>query len=154
MTIEVNCVDDFTLSLLTPSVYQLAFNKLPHIAFMCQHINLPEVSFGTAMAPYRTHDLKLPGEKLQYGPLSAEILIDKNMVTYTEIYNWMKDISVFDTPSKDWTSFASLIIGGKTFMFHDVYPTQVGSINFFSTVNDSPAVTFNVVFEYTYFDIN
>jgi hypothetical protein len=34
-------------------------------------------------------DLPVPGEKLQFGPLSIRFLLQEDMANYTELYNWL-----------------------------------------------------------------
>lgn len=149
--LNIDCAG-FDLSLFNPTQFQLSFSKLPNLSFLCQTINMPEVSFGTATAPTPFHDLHLPGEKLEYGIFSAEIILDKNLVTYKEIYKWMKDISVLDG-STDWASNCLIMLGTVSFKVKDVYPISISSMQLSKTIEGSPPLVFSASFNFTTFDL-
>lgn len=151
MSLTIRC-DGFDFSPFNPTQFRLSFSKIPHIPFFCQTVNMPDITMGTAVAASRWHDINMPGEKLTFGELSAEVLLDTDMVSYAEMYNWMKNISVINT-SSDYTSTCSVHTGSKIFQFNDVYPIVLGSLRLSKTTTDSPALVFSTVFRFTTFDI-
>lgn len=149
----VNC-EGFDFSPFNPTQFRLSFTKIPRVPFFCHNVNIPEISFGTAIASSRWHDVPLPGEKLNFGEFSADILLDKDMRTYHELYRWMRNISVLDDGSTDWTSHCSVHTSSSIFHFKGVYPIVIGSLAFSKTTTDSPGLTFSTVFRFTTFDLN
>lgn len=147
----ISC-DGFDFSLFNPTQFRLSFSKLPRVPFFCQSVNIPEVSIGTATAASRWHDVNLPGEKLNFGQFSAQVLLDSNMTTYSEIYTWMRNISVLGGATDD-TSYCEVHAGGTAFHFNNVYPVEIGNLGLSKTLVDSPGLSFPVVFNFTTFDL-
>ena len=147
----INC-DGITLSLLAPGAYELVFGRIPTCNFMCQSVLTPTVSFGRAKAAFSKHDVFLTGEKLNFGDLTASILVDSNLQQYTEMYKWMHDLSVLNNPI-DAASTCTLIAGDKTFSFEGVFPVEMTGIPFTSILTDVPPITFQVTFSHIKFDL-
>lgn len=150
--LTVSC-DGFDFSLFNPTQFRLMFGKLPHIPFFCQTVNIPSVTLGTAVAATPFHDLNLPGEKLTFSQFSADVLLDANMETYSEMLNWMKNLSMITSVSSDPTSFCQVMTGSKIFHFNDVYPIEVGPLRLSKVTPDSPSLIYTVIFNFTTFDL-
>ena len=144
LTLNRNGLD---LSLLEPGKYQLLFPHIPQTAFYCQSVNIPGISFGTAIAAFDALDVKLPGEKLVFESLRASILVDKNLSQWYEMYNWLLNISVLGGAT-DTTSQAMIMIGSLLYTFEGIYPTSLTGFELVSNLTDVPPVTFNVTFEF------
>lgn len=149
--LKISC-DGFDFSPFNPTQFRLSFGRIPHVPFFCQTVNVPEVTLGVAQAASRWHDVNLPGEKLTFGEFSADVLLDKDMVTYNEMLSWMRQISVIDGTT-DWVSTCAVHASGSIIQFKDVFPTVVGGLRLSKTTTDSPALTFTVVFRFTEFDL-
>ena len=52
-------------------------------------VNIPGISLGTAIMSTPYKDIPLPGEKLEYGNLSIEFLVDEYLENYISLHNWM-----------------------------------------------------------------
>jgi len=152
MTMSMGC-DGMDLSLLNPTQFKLVFDKIPNTEFFCQSITLPELSLRPVVQNTPFLDLNWQGEKVNHQPLFAEIVVDKGMKSYSELYTWLKNMSVLNNAS-DGFSDCQLIVGSHTFHFVDVWPMTIGSINFSLAMTDIPAVTFAVTFEYDYFSMS
>jgi hypothetical protein len=152
MTPDINC-DGFDFSLFQQTQYQLIFDRLPHIPFFCHSLVLPEVSMNAARVASPWHDINLSGEKMSFTDLQAEILIDKNLITYTEVFNWLRKLSTLDDIKSDDTSNCTVIVGPLAFVMTGVFPISVSPIQLRSNPTDSDPVTFNVTFNVVSFDI-
>lgn len=149
MTLE-SCGFDY--SLFNPTQFKLVFNKIPNIEFFCQSINLPALSMNPVKQVTPFLDVNHPGEKIFHETLNVEILLDKAMKTYSEIYKWMWNNSVMggaQSPFSDCT----LIMGDAIFNFKDVLPIAIAPVNLSIAMSDIPPIVFGVTFEYDYFDM-
>lgn len=151
MSLEIGC-DGIDLSLLNPTQFKLSFSKIPTVEFFCQSVTLPELNLGPVTQNTPLLDVFHPGEKIVHQQFFAQIVLDKKMLTYKEIYNWMKGLSVLNGVSEGFSD-CRLIIGTTSFAFHDVWPTNLGAVNLSIATPTIPTVTFNVSFEYDYFSI-
>jgi hypothetical protein len=149
MTIAIGC-DGIDLSLLNPTQFKLIFDKIPTVEFFCQSVTLPELSLAPVVQSTPFLDLNWQGEKVRHQPLFAQILLDKEMRTYEEIYKWIKGMSVLEQ-AKEGFSDCTLIIGTKSFHFQDVWPMNLAAVNLSIAANDIQTVTFGVTFEYDQF---
>ena len=149
MTMSMGC-DGLDLSLLNPTQFKLSFSKIPNVEFFCQAITLPELNLGAVMQNTPMLDVFHHGEKVTHQPLFAEVLLDKQMKTYNEIYKWMKELSVM-YGATEASSDCIVTIGQSAFHFHDVFPINLASVNMNIAVPDIQAVTFGVTFEYDHF---
>jgi len=151
MSIAIGC-DGLDLSILNPTQFRLSFDKIPTVEFFCQAISLPEINLAPVTQLTPLLDVFHPGEKITHSPLFATILMDKGMLTYKEIYNWMKLLAVKDGATESFSD-CRLIIGANTFVFHDVWPISLAAVNMNIATPNIPTVTFNVSFEYDYYTI-
>lgn len=151
MPLTTGC-DGMDMSLLNPTQFKLMFDKIPNTEFFCQAITLPELSLSPVVQSTPFLDLNWQGEKVNHQPLTAEILLDKEMRSYSELYNWIKGMSVLKRAVEGFSD-CSLVMGTKTFRFIDVWPMTISAINLSIAVPDVQTVTFNVTFEYDYFEI-
>lgn len=151
MTMTIGC-DGYDLSILNPTQFKLIFNKIPTVEFFCQAVNLPSLVMTPVKQDTPFLDLHHPGEKFYHQPLRARILLDKKMDTYFEIYKWMKNLSTLNRAVEGFSD-CQLIIGDRTFNFYDVFPIELDQVEFDIAATDIQTVTFNVTFEFDYFDL-
>ena len=92
--------------------FKLVFPKLPLTTMFLQTLNVASISVGVAPQETRYVNLQNVGEKLSYQPFSATFLVDKNMLCYNEIYEWMKRMTVSGS-SVGETDNPYLMIGSR-----------------------------------------
>ena len=76
-----------------PTKFKFNIIKLPKVEYFCTQVNLPGISLAdnyTQPTPFR--NIPLPGEKLQYEPLSMTFLVDENLENYQEIHGWLRGL--------------------------------------------------------------
>ena len=76
-----------------PTKFKFSIIKLPKVEYFCTQVNLPGISLAdnyTQPTPFR--NIPLPGEKLQYEPLSMTFLVDENLENYQEIHGWLRGL--------------------------------------------------------------
>lgn len=82
-----------TLDYLRPAFFRLELSNLPRTTFTCQMANIPEIKIGYATQQTPSLDIPIIGDKLEFGELQVEFIINEDMSNYIEIYNWIVSIA-------------------------------------------------------------
>jgi len=77
------------LDYASPTQFRFGIHQLPKVEFFATAVNLPGISLGTATMATPYKDIPLPGEKLEYGNLTIEFLVDEYLENYISLHNWM-----------------------------------------------------------------
>ena len=77
------------LDYASPTQFRFGIHQLPKVEFFATAVTLPGISLGTAILATPYKDIPLPGEKLEYGNLSIEFLVDEYLENYISLHNWM-----------------------------------------------------------------
>ena len=98
------------LSYLAPTQFELLVKKLPNTKYFATGVNIPSVNIGESLQPTRLGaNIKLPGDKINYGELTITFIVDENMENWTEMFNWMEGI----TASTDTEKYRLLVGANK-----------------------------------------
>ena len=100
-----------TLDYLRPSFFRLEFTNLPRTTYTCQVANIPELNIGAATQQTPTRDIPLIGDKLEYGDLNIEFILNEDMSNYIEIYNWILNIAGTDLVNMTTDDFRKALVG-------------------------------------------
>jgi len=142
--------------------YKFVLHRTPHLVYFCQSVNLPGISLGETVlpSPFAT-SIRRPGTSIKMDDLTLDFLVNENMSNWTEIRNWMtillneRNYGQQALNEREKFSDATLILmnsASKAFIevsFRDVFPIQLGSIQFDSKVTDILPATSRVTFAYT-----
>jgi hypothetical protein len=71
----------------------LTFARIPNTQFFCQEVNIPGVSLGEVDRVTPFLDMFSPGTKLKYDPLDVEFIVDAQLQSWKDIYNWFTSIA-------------------------------------------------------------
>lgn len=170
---KFQCPFPSNLNPLSPGGFQLIIEKLPGVSFFSQSVTLPSVNLFDSNQSTPFVDVPIPGEKLQYEPLTVTFLIDESMINYKEVYNWLLGLAYPDN-NEQYQNFintqgnlselqklysdAKLIILGnnlnpiQTISFIDTYPVNLGSLSFTTTDSDINYLTATLTLNYTRFE--
>ena len=106
-----------------PTQFKFTITKLPKVEFFCTAVNLPGISLeGTMAQPTPLKDIPVPGDKLSYGALNMDFMVDENLENYREIHGWLTGLGF----PKDHKDFRDLVGAGK-----DRFPTSTGDTKAF-----------------------
>lgn len=168
---------------LSPIGFKLLIQKSPKISFLCQEVEIPQLSLGRVDIPYRGFvGLPIDGN-MKYGDFSLEFLIDEDLQNYLELHDWMRGLGVpakasdrskyltstqqivgsgirgVDTGKIEEFSDATLIVQNNNLntnfeiVFYDMFPTTLAALPFSVMGNDNDYMTARATFAYTYFDV-
>ena len=77
---------------LQPTSFKLVIDRrnYPNLEFFCQSITHPGMIINPVeLGIPRLAGLPIPGESLTFNELSTNILLDENLNSYSEMYNWI-----------------------------------------------------------------
>jgi hypothetical protein len=159
---------------MSPIGFSFAIARFPKVSFFSNTASIPEISLGGAVQSNYLKQLTHPGDRLEYGELPIQFLVDEDMLNYTLIHNWMTGLGFPESMQqfRDWTtdesgqrdgnlqySDATLKILNSNYntiaqiKFWDLYPTSLSTLEFTATDTDINYLTANVTFSYLYYQI-
>lgn len=142
--------------------------RFKNLEFFAQSVQHPDLSVAPSVAPFRGVNAQIPGDKLEYGTLTIEAIMDENMNVYKEMHEWLKstveqkykpanvarvgdeDITTYDISLMVLSSHNNTI---DTIRYKSTFPINIGTVNFQSTVDGVKYITFPITFAYTTFTI-
>jgi len=153
---------------LQPTGYKVVINrkKFANLEFFAQSISHPDVSMTPAPTPFRRVDTFQPGDKLVFSELTIQAILDEGMYVYQEVFKWMEELvetsqirgnrvrpDPGDSPFFDITvsvlNSSNNVV--RNIVYRDAFPTNIGTIEFTSTVGDVQGIIMPIVFRYTQF---
>jgi len=156
-------------SLLQPTKYLFTFPDMPFLKYFLQNINLPDVGTNAVTVPNLFANTYRHGDKLVYSPLRTTAIIDEDLRTWEETYDWLVALT---SPEK-WSQYAKYYNENGTlyhdglltiltnanqpnirFKFMDCHPVSITGINFSTADSADTIITCDVEFRYDIFQID
>ena len=159
---------------MSPIGFEFSIARFPKVSFFSNTASIPEISLGGAEQSNYLKQLMHPGDRVEYGELPIQFLVDEDMLNYTLIHNWMTGLGFPQSMQQfvEWTtdeqgqrdfklqySDATLKILNSNYntisqiKFWDLYPTSLSTLEFTATDTDINYLTANVTFNYLYYQI-
>ena len=159
---------------MSPIGFSFSIARFPKVSFFSNTASIPEISLGGASQSNYLKELMHPGDRVEYGELPIQFLVDEDMLNYTLIHNWMVGLGFPESMSqyREWVtnesgqrdtglqySDATLKILNSNYNttaqinFWDLYPTSLSTLEFTATDTDINYLTANVTFSYLYYQI-
>ena len=89
------------LSYLAPTQFELLIKKLPNTKYFSTGVNVPSVSVAEVQQPTNLgRNVLIPGNKINFGEITVTFIVDENMENWTELYQWMSQITSSTDPEK------------------------------------------------------
>lgn len=155
-------------SYLSNNKFDFVLKRIPNFTYLVQAVNLPGLTLQSSTVNTPFSAVSIPGNQITFGSLSLTFLVDEDMKSWLELYNWMTQLgnpvgynkvgTLTGKPGSitSTTSDATLFIKSNSnnpnlkFDFVDVYPTELGDMNF-TTTDNQDFVTSTAVFNYGYY---
>ena len=155
---------------MQPTSFKLVIDRrnYPNLEFFCQNVTHPGMIMNPVELPVRRlAGLPFPGDTLTFNELSTNILLDENLESYTEMFDWIRRLlenNMFDrNPSgkSSQPNYADITLSilsshnnqTKQVRYIDCVPTSLGDINFESTASGQEFITFAASFRFNYFEL-
>lgn len=149
---------------LQATKFLLTFTRTGSVPFFCQNINLPGVSLGEVVKPSPFLDMYAPGTKLQYSPLNISFIIDEELQSWRNLYDWF--ISIADPDGfekrkvnqeiqtmKNYSDATLSVLSALNnpvmrIQFSNIFPLTMSDITFDTTVSADTIITASATFRY------
>lgn len=142
---------------LAPSGFRVLIDRqdFPNLEFHAQAVQHPNVAVNPVEVGYRRTPIALTGDTLDFGTLSMDVLLDEDMQSYSELYNWMEQAVEKKSDRHDYYDISVFILTShnnvnKKFTYINAFPIDIGSISLAAT-DAEQYISFPVTFRYDYF---
>lgn len=161
--------------LLQPTKFLLTFGRIKETQFFCQRVNIPGVSIVDIESPTTFANLKIPGNKITYDSFEIEFLVDNNLSSWRNIYEWIVGLSIphnFDEyrllnrqnkntvfeKQPQYSDATVTILNGLNnpklrIVFDNIFPKSISSINFDTQLSAETIITASASFSFTNYKI-
>ena len=130
-------------NLLHPNKFQLSCSRLPNLQYFAQSISIPGISMSETMRPTPFVDLYPPGEKAIFDLFVVTFLIDENMETWSEIYDWMFGMT-FPENFEDYANLSALA-QSKTRILKERFPQYSDMAVTLLSSSNNPILKINMI---------
>ncbi len=160
------------------SQYQFSIAKLPSLTYFVQETEIPEMSLGSSLQASSVHDIKLPGDTLEFADITVQFIIDEELNNWNAIFFWMQALG-FPESNQQFTNFINAQVNSNTysvlskmvsdgtltildntnnpkqiFTFVDMFPISLSGLRFSSQTTDKDPAIGTATFAYSYYKIN
>jgi len=151
-------------NLLQPTKYMLSFKRINTVNYFLQSVNIPSIKLGEVTRTTPFLDMYSPGTKLDYSLLDIEFIVDEEMQTWKNLYNWF--ISIADPDGFEKRNYKEELQRSEHFSdatltvlsnlnnplirinFRNLFPLTLGDINFDTRLSADNIVTVAASFRY------
>jgi hypothetical protein len=159
------------INFLQPSNFQISIDRKRYgnLTYFAQSINHPGATVNAVTMPVpRISSLSIAGDTISIDELSMDILVDEDMNSYVEMYEWLlnsvnknyikphdrADTDVY-IPEADITLMIMTSHNNvaKKITYIDCVPTSIGTLSMQSTLTEPQPLTFPITFKTSYFEI-
>lgn len=160
------------LNLFQNKTFSLIVERSPFVNYFCTHVGIPDINSTSATQPNPFTVVKVPGDHLDYSPLTATFNVDEDLRNYEEIVKWMQEYAFpenFDqyrnssvpVNQQAASKLSDIYVQTYTnhynpniqFVFEGAYPINISGLDLNTQVSDTPILTCTVTFDYTIFRI-
>lgn len=157
------------INILQPNAFRLLIDRkyFPNLEFFAQSVVHPDVAATAAETAFRRTRVPFAADKLEFGEFVANIILDENLNSYTEMFNWVnrlvdqKEIAALDAskaiPPTECDITVSILSSHnntvRTIKYIDCVPTGLGSIQLESVSGPDQYITYAASFRYSYFEL-
>lgn len=145
------------LNFLSPVGWKLTIDNLKYvnIAYFSTKVTLPTVTVAPAKASYRNLQGFVPGDFVEYAPLSIDFMIDEDMKNYKEVLDWLSLSTAQSSPVMHDLHLA--VMTGKNNLNNQIrfvraFPTSISPIEFTTQATDIKYAMATATFQYDRFE--
>lgn len=141
--------------------FKFEITRAPVFSEFTTAVTVPSITLGEAQQGTPLIDIPIPGDKLIYGELSCDFIVDEEIRGWMEIHNWMRSAGYPEsTDEYEKYIYADAVltilsnVGNPIIKvtFFDCYPTSIGDIAL-NTATSSDTVVSNASFRFRSYDV-
>lgn len=160
-------MEKFDYNVLNNNAFIFTIGRIPQTSFRVVQANVPTIQVPPPEGGTPGATQYFPGTFTEYDELTITFIVDENLSNYKEMYHWITQhrFAIGDgyVPTSDLDT--GLISDGflvtltnasnpnVTFHFKSMFPIELGSLNFDTTVSEPVPVTCQATFKFSYFTI-
>ena len=133
--------------------FNIVFDKLPNVVFFLQGFSLPNVNVREVAIHTPIVDHNEIGEKLEFDPFTLNFLVDSNLKNWTEVFAWMKRMTVNGSNVGETAKATVFFNGSPIIDFYGCWPTSLGGMELDTTTEEAEYVKGAVTLNYDYFNV-
>lgn len=149
---------------LQPTKFLLTFSRIVDTQYFCQTVSIPSISLGEVDRVTPFLDMYSPGTKLRYEPLEISFMIDEELQSWKNLYDWFISIADPDgfggrrngneLQQKKYFSDATLTVLNNLnnpvlrIEFSNLFPLTMSSIDFDTRQSADTIITCTATFRY------
>jgi len=158
------------LNYLQPSAFKLTIDRkhYANLEFFAQTVLHPNLQMNPVEVPFkRISSVPFAGDKLTFAELTCMIIVDENLNSYTEMFNWMTRLvetnetipsnRLADKPATTADLTLSILSSHnnvtRTIKYLDCLPISLGDMTLESTSGDVQYITFPATFRFSSFEL-
>lgn len=156
---------------LQPTGFKIVINRqnYPNVEYFASGVTHPGATVNAIQVPARRIvGVPIAGDKIEYGDLIIDLIVDEDMEGYQEIQNWLERIvneghipqgdSPTNTTIPTYADITVVILTSQNnknvqIKYKDCIPTNLGAIEFASTAGDITYPVVPVTFRFSSFAI-
>lgn len=129
------------------------------LSLKIQSSSVGSVNLGSAPFPSRWVDMNVPGNKLDYGPMTMRVLVSEDLHEWVDLYKWMIEITQTNDAHLSQVEHGELTILNSEnipvlrFIYKGVYPLTLGDLQY-SLVEDETTLVCDLTVDFSSFDIH
>lgn len=156
------------INYLQPTGFKIVMDRkhFPNLTFFATSVLHPSMNLSFSEVPYRRTNIRVPGDKLVFGEVQFNVIMDENMTSFEEMYDWMRacvetsNTSALERSTTQRPTSADITVSTltsantkiKEIRYIDAIPTSLGDVSF-ETIGGDAFITFPVTFAFTYFEL-
>ena len=167
---------------LMPTGWHFNVVRAPKVSFFGTKVNVPTIDLGVAIQANYLNDIPRAGDKMNFGDLTLEFLVDENLENYMEIQKWMRGLGFpesldeiyewqrqtegYDYPNNyrdegglNLYSDGTLTIYNSAqqpafkVVFENLFPVNLTLLQFDAQTTDETAISASATFKYSIYNI-
>ena len=154
---------------LSPTGFKVVVGRenYKHLQYFAQSVQHPGLEVQGIEVPYKRTNVSFTGNFIQNSTLTMDILIDENMESYKEMYDWMLRMVneehelVSPRGAIVPSSYADITVSiltsannpNRFIKYRNAFPTSLGDIQFAAT-STGEYIVFPVSFKFDYFEFS
>ena len=148
-------------NILSPNKFRLAISRFPNIEFFAQTAPIPGFSTGSVYIPTGSpNDYYEIGDKLMFNDFRVGFILDVNMATFQEIFQWanMAMVTKRGSAFKPFSDISIIPLDNQsnanlTFIVHNAFPTDMSDVDLSVKRSEDSPIIMEVAFKYSHYTI-
>lgn len=139
--------------------FKLEIPSLEEFNYFVQEAELPGLSMSAPSIPFRNNQTVVPGNRIDYEPVSLPFIVAEDYSNHTQIRLWMHRIQKGPGPLTDEMKDVTLFLLNsnkntiKRVVFYSAFPTDLTRIPLQNNTADAEPIVCTLTLNYQFYDV-